>query len=72
MDIKFQEFTAYGRLNFGGRLLLVSMPLAARPVSEKNKNKLRRSTSVNKEPEEIEMLVFYYAGLGIQGLIRQR
>ena len=34
--------------------------------------KLRRSTSVNKEPEEIEMLVFYYAGLGIQGLIRQR
>ena len=27
---------------------------------------------VNKEPEEIEMLVFYYAGLGIQGLIKQR
>ena len=24
--------------------------------------------AVNKEPEEIEMLVFYYAGLGIQGL----
>ena len=28
--------------------------------------------AVNKEPEEIEMLVFYYAGLGIQGLIKQR
>lgn len=27
--------------------------------------------AVNKEPEEIEMLVFYYAGLGIQGLPRK-
>ena len=26
--------------------------------------------AVNKEPEEIEMLVFYYAGLGIQGLLQ--
>ena len=26
--------------------------------------------AVNKEPEEIEMLVFYYAGLGIQGLFQ--